>query len=299
VIAAANGGKLDTKEEYEKMWELQDALEDHKGVGTVLSLPVLMAEGHRHAFAFLFSWNHLLKILNEPKHQRVASSFITKNHRLAAFHIRMIERGRKKSQVDIVNDLRNVVRRHGFKPYLVGGVYEMQGALAKLVASSLVSGLFWLMLFFAGVAWIVGRSLRVVAAMIFSLALVPVCMLGGIGLLRIPVDIISAPATNVCIGMAIDSMVHLVFGVRRAQRDGQEGWRAWVAGRKEQWRGIVYSDVIIAAGFAIFALSSFPPTQRFGLMVVAGTAIDILANLFLLPLLGGARFRSLRSSGSA
>ncbi len=292
VIAAANGGKLDTKVEYEKMWALQDALEEHKGVGTVLSLPVLMAEGHRHAFAFLFSWNHLLSILNEPKHERVASTFVTKNRRLAAFYLRMVERERDKPRVAVVNDLRTIVRQHGFRPALVGGVYELQGALAKLVASSLVTGLSWLMVFFAGVAWIVGRNLRVAAAMIFSLSLVPICMLGGIGLLRIPVDIISAPATNVCIGMAIDSMVHLVFGVRRAQRDGQKGWSAWVAGREEQWRGIVYSDAIIAAGFAIFALSNFPPTQRFGLVVVAGTVIDILANLFLLPLLGGAQWKT-------
>ncbi|HLB90853.1 MAG TPA: hypothetical protein VJK27_00850, partial [Terriglobales bacterium] len=41
-------------------------------------------------------------------------------------------------------------------------------------------------------------------------------------------------------------------------------------------------------GFAIFSLSSFPPTQRFGLVVVSGTVIDILANLFVLPLVGGA-----------
>jgi uncharacterized protein len=92
--------------------------------------------------------------------------------------------------------------------------------------------------------------------------------------------------------MAIDSMVHLVFGVKRAQRNGQKGWDAWVAGRAEQWRGIVYSDVIIAAGFAIFALSNFPPTQRFGLVVVAGTVIDILANLFLLTLLAGAEWKA-------
>ena len=127
--------------------------------------------------------------------------------------------------------------------------------------------------------------------MIVSLSLVPLCMLGGVGLFRVPVDIISAPATNVCIGMAIDSMVHLMFGVRRAQRDGTKGWKAWVAAREEQWRGIVYSDVIIAAGFAIFVLSDFPPTQRFGLVVVFGTIIDILANLFVLPLLGGAELK--------
>jgi predicted RND superfamily exporter protein len=278
------------------MWDLQDALEAHKGVGTVLSLPVLMEEAHHHPFAFLLSWNHLLKILNEPKHDRVASSFITRDRALAAFDLRMDEHGRTEPRMEVVNSIRALVRRNGFEPYLVGGFYVLQGELARMVAHSLVTGLGWLMLFFAGVALIVSRNLRVAAAMIFSLSLVPVCMLGGIGLLHIPIDIISAPATNVCIGMAIDSMVHLVFAVTRAQRDGKQGWEAWVAGRREQWRGIVYSDVIIAAGFAIFALSNFPPTQRFGLVVMAGTVVDILSNLFLLPLLGGAEWK--RSKGA-
>jgi hypothetical protein len=43
--------------------------------------------------------------------------------------------------------------------------------------------------------------------------------------------------------------------------------------------------IIFAAGFALFALSAFPPTQRVGLVV------DILANLFGLPLLGGAQWK--------
>lgn len=289
VIAAPDNGKLDTKEQYEKMKDLQEALEDRKGVGVVLSLPVLMEESKRHFLAHFMSWDHLLKILNQPKYGRVASTFVTADRTRAAFYLRMVEAKRDKPRVDVVNDLRAIVRKQGFRPVLVGGVYELQGALAQLVAKSLVKGLFSLLALFAVVALIVGRSFRVAAAMIFSLSLVPVCVLGGIGLLHIPVDIISAPATNVCIGMAIDSMVHLVFAVRRAQRDGRSGWEAWVDGRKEQWRGIVFSDVIIAAGFAIFALSSFPPTQRFGLVVVSGTVIDILANLFLLPLLGGAQ----------
>lgn len=288
IVAAADGSKLDKKEQYERMWDLQDALEHHKGVGTSLSLPVLMAEANRHAFAFLFSWNHLLNILNEAKHSRVASTFVTKDRKLAAFYLRMDEHGRTEPRVDVVNDLRELARKYGFKVVLVGGVYELQGQLAKMVAKSLESGLLGLMAAFTVIAFIVGRSVRIAAAMIFSLSLVPICMLGGVGLLHVPVDVISAPATNVCIGMAIDSMVHMVFAVKRAQRDGKRGWQAWVAGREEQWRGVLYAGLVIASGFAIFALSSFPPTQRFGLVVVGGTAIDILANLFLLPLLGGA-----------
>lgn len=154
--------------------------------------------------------------------------------------------------------------------------------------SSLVKGLGWLIVFFAAIAFIIARNVRSAAAMVFSISLIPLYTLGSIGLLRVPVDIISAPATNICIGMAIDSMVHLMFAARRAQRDGKKGWDAWIASRDEQWRGIAFSDAIIAAGFGIFVFSEFPPTQRFGWIVLAGTIIDILSSLFVLPLLGGA-----------
>jgi len=236
-----------------------------------------------------------MRIMEEPKHSRVAKSFVNEGRSEAVFLLRMIETRRTKYRVDVVDDLRAIARKHGFKPVLVGGIYYLQGRLAKLVASSLVTGLFWLNVLFVVIALIVSRSVRGTIAMIVSLSLVPLSMLGGIGWLHVPMDVISAPATNVCIGIAIDSMIHLVFGVRRAQRDGKKGWLAWVAGREEQWRGIVYSDVIIAAGFAIFVLSDFPPTQRFGLVVLAGCIIDILANLFVLPLLGGAQLKKVQA----
>ena len=290
VVAAKGGGRLDNDEQYGHMWDLQEALEKDKAVGTVLSLPTLLEEANRRPLAKLLTWKEIVSVLDEPKHQHVAATFLTKDRTLTAFYLRMDEHGRTRPRVEVVEELRELVRKQGFVPHLVGGAYQLQGALAQMVAHSLVSGLGWLFLFFIGVALAVSRNLRIAAAMVGSLLLVPICMLGGVGLLGVPIDIISAPATNVCIGMAIDSMVHLVFAVRRAKKDGKQGWEAWVEGRREQWRGIVYSDVIIGAGFAIFALSSFPPTQRFGLVVLAGTGIDIAANLFLLPLLGGAEW---------
>jgi predicted RND superfamily exporter protein len=291
VVSAANGSKLNTDEAYQKMWTLHGALENYKDVGTVISLPTLLAEGDRTPFSFFLSYEKMLEIMEQPKYARVANSFVNEDRTQAVFLLRMVEARRDQYRLDVVNDLRSIARKHGFKTVLVGSIYYLQGRLAQLVASSLVTGLFWLNLFFIGIAWIVARSVRGALAMIVSLTIVPLSMLGGIGWLHVPMDIISAPATNVCIGIAIDSMIHLVFGVRRAQRAGKEGWAAWVAGREEQWRGIVYSDVIFAAGFAIFALSDFPPTQRFGLVVLGGLIIDILANLFVLPLLAGAQWK--------
>jgi predicted RND superfamily exporter protein len=273
------------------MWDLQRDLEKYKDVGLAISLPTLLAEADRTPFSSFFSYETIMRKLEEPQHARVGKSFVNAEHTQAVFLLRMIESDRTKNRSEVIDDLRAIVRKHGFKPVLVGGIYYLEGRLAQLVASSLVTGLFWLNVLFVAIAWAVARSIRGTVAMIASLLLVPLCMLGGIGWFRVPMDIISAPATNVCIGIAIDSMIHLVFGVRRAQRDGEKGWDAWVAGRREQWRGIVYSDVIFAAGFAIFVLSDFPPTQRFGLVVLAGLIIDILANLFVLPLLGGAEMK--------
>ena len=291
VVSSSNGALLNTDAAYAKMWRLQGALEREKDVGTVISLATLLAEGDRVPFSFLISYEKMMEIMAQPKYSRISKSFVTDDRKETVFTLRMIEARRTKYRVDVVNDLRAVCRKYGFHVDLVGGIYYLQGRLAKLVAESLVTGLFWLNLLFIVIAWVVARSIRGAVAMIASLTLVPLSMLGGIGWFRVPVDIISAPATNVCIGIAIDSMIHLVFGVRRAQRDGKKGWSAWVFAREEQWRGIVYSDVVIAAGFAIFVLSDFPPTQRFGLVVLAGCVIDILANLFVLPLLGGAQLK--------
>ena len=47
--------------------------------------------------------------------------------------------------------------------------------------------------------------------------------------------------------------------------------------------------LILAAGFGIFALSSFPPTQRFGVAVAGGTLAAAAIALFVLPWLATVR----------
>ncbi len=301
VIADAQGRKLNTDDAYQRMWKLQEALENHAAVGTVISLPVLMAEGDRSPLAFFLTWDHLVRIMERPEHDQVAKSFITEDHKEAMFLLRMVESGRKGYRAGIVDELRSIVREHGFEPVLVGDIYQLQGQLAKLVEASMIEGLEWLFGIFFFVALIITRSVRTPLAMIISLSLCRFCMLGTAGYLNVPVDIISAPAANVCIGMAVDAMVHLVFAVRRNRAVETDVWKAWVAARDEQWRAVIGSATIIATGFAIFTLSNFPPTQRFGLVVVFGTMIDIAATLLVLPLLSAGfwtsafgRFRALR-----
>ncbi len=78
-------------------------------------------------------------------------------------------------------------------------------------------------------------------------------------------------------------MIHLVLRVRRRAERGVPAGEAWVTARNELWRPIVGAALIISAGFGIFALSSFPPTQRFGIAVILGSVTAAATTLILVP----------------
>ena len=291
VVRDEGGAKLDTNRMYERLWQLQEVLENDRSVGSVISLPVLMAEGVRAPLAFLLSWESLLKWMNKPEYNKIARSFITEDHVSGHFLLRMREEGRTTSRIEVVNRLKEIVANQGFITEMVGGLYLLQGELSNLVASSLIFGLIRLIAFFVVIAYIVSRSLKISIAMVLSLGVIPVCVFGYMGLFRVPVDIISAPAVNIAIGMGIDSMIHTVSAVRRRTSKGIDPKSAWLQARARLWTPILSSMLIVSAGFAIFGLSAFPPTQRFGLSIVLGTILASVSTVFILPILAEAKLK--------
>src|SRR5205809_517735 len=121
VVSAADGSLLNTDAAYEKMWRLHGALGAYKGGGTVISLPTLLSEGDRTPFSFLLSYEKMTEMMEQPKYARVAKSFVTKDRTRAMFLLRMVEARRDKYRLQVVDDLRAISRKYGFKPELVGG----------------------------------------------------------------------------------------------------------------------------------------------------------------------------------
>ena len=278
-VRRKDGERLDTRDSYEEMWKLQRALQRDPAVGTVLSLPVLMAEADRAPLAKLLTWNWLLDILSRPEFDRVAEGFVNEQRTEALFMLRMVEGARSDRRTEVVKRLQGIVAKHGFTASLTGGIYALQGRLADLVAASLYEGLAALLVACTLIALILTRSLWAGLAMTLCCAAIPAVTLGLAGLLRVPLDIVVSPAINVAVGVAVDSMIHFGAAWRRARQRG-EGVRA---AQREQAPGIIAFFVVVTAGFAIFLLSNFPPTQRFGLAVVVGTAVAAVMALWVFP----------------
>lgn len=299
VIRDTQKRKFNTDDAYRKLWGLHLALEQHPAVGTLLSQPLIMAEAKmRIPFADLFSWDWKLDILEKPEYYKIVSYVLTPDRTRSLFYLRMKESERVKPRTTIVKETKEIVRRKGFEPELVGGIYLLQGRLTQLVIRSLLISLVQLIVVFGVIGLILSWSLRVTAALFASLVVIPVCVLGVIGYWRIPVDMISAPACNIAIGMGVDAMLHMLIRVKRCQKKKMNLWESWAEARIQLWKPILIAALIVCSGFAIFCFSTFPPTQRFGLAIVIGSFMSPLAALFVLPNLAGASLRRSRNDGA-
>lgn len=275
-----------TGEAYKRLWSLHEALEKDPMVGNVVSLPIVLAEAKSSPLTFFLSTEWLLNIMESPRFGEIAKYFVTEDRKKSFFLLRMREMGRKGSRLEVIERVKSIVESQGFVPDLVGGAYLLQAKLSALLTSSLISGLTLLVFTFAMMGWFLSRSIQISAALMGSLAMIPIVLLGFIGYLKLPLDVIAAPAANLAIGMGVDAMIYVLFFVRRHQKKGSPPLEIWAKARSELWQPIATNMIVICAGFGIFFLSSFPPTQRFGFSVVFGSLTSAFAALFLFPWLG-------------
>ena len=275
VVRSLDDKPLNTKSSYRKMWSLQDALEQHRSVGSSISLPVLIAEAKKTPVGWILTREFLLSIMESEEHDQIAKSFVTEDRRFGLYLLRMHENFRSLPRVEIVEEIKNIATIHGFEPTIVGGVYNLQGHLARLVASSLVFGLAKLGIFFFVIAWFVSRSFTAATAVTLSILTIPLVVFGLIGIYRVPLDIVAAPACNVAIAMGVDSMIHMIMRYRKL--------KDWSAVRKEIWQPVITTMLVICTGFAIFLTSTFPPTQRFGGIILFGSFLAGIIALFVMP----------------
>jgi predicted exporter len=77
-------------------------------------------------------------------------------------------------------------------------------------------------------------------------------------------------------------MIYLTMFAKR-ENAGLSSWEPWSKACSHLWRPIGTNLFVICCGFGIFLLSNFPPTQRFGVFVMLGSATAASAALFMFP----------------
>lgn len=110
-------------------------------------------------------------------------------------------------------------------------------------------------------------------------------VLGLMGLVGIPLDIMTITIAAICLGIAVDDTIHYVHSFLRRKDSSDDIWEIIRKCHDSVGRAIYLTTITITLGFSILALSNFVPTIYFGLLTGFSMVIALLADLILLPII--------------
>jgi len=129
------------------------------------------------------------------------------------------------------------------------------------------------------------RSWKLAAIGVVPTLVAATLILGAMGWIGIPLDIMTITIAAISIGIGVDNTIHYIHRIRTEFAVDGRYWAAVRRSHASVGRAIYYTSITVTLGFSILALSNFIPTIYFGLLTGMAMVIALVANLTLLPLL--------------
>ena len=139
------------------------------------------------------------------------------------------------------------------------------------------------------------RSLRLALIAILPNMLPALLVLGTMGWLGIPLDLMTITIAAISVGIAVDNTIHYIIRFRREFPEDRDYRATMWRCHGSIGRAMYYTSLTIVVGFSILMLSNFVPTFYFGLFTGLAMLTALVASLALLP----ALLLTLRSMGQA
>jgi uncharacterized protein len=163
----------------------------------------------------------------------------------------------------------------GLVPVVYKAQHQMLNGLAWNFVTDLVTISGVMMLVF----WDLTAGVILLVPSLFPLMIV----FGLMGWIGVVVDVGTIMTPVVALGVSVDDVVHFLIWYRRGLREGRPRNPSIMLAYEGCARAMYQSWAVLGLGLAVFALSSFVPTQRFGAMMFLLLSAALVGNLFMLP----------------
>jgi len=145
------------------------------------------------------------------------------------------------------------------------------------------------------IATLLFRSIIAGILIVIPITFTTLMIAGAAGFLNIPLDVSTALAAGVAIGVGVDYAVHYLFKYRNEIHKSSDHYAATLATMRSVGKTIVFNAIVVTAGFLVLLGSQFPPHVKLGGFVASYMVMSCLAALLLLPLLLSYRSRQINS----
>ncbi len=294
---AEEGGDLGSTSYWYNTYQLEavqrvhDYLESLPQTGKVLSMATtietlrILNENKKPSTFWL---SILYKRLPEQVKKALFDPYMSADGNQMRFAIRVFESDPNLKRKALLNEIStHLVEEMGFAPeqvHVTGMLVLYNNLLQSLYRSQILTIGFVFLAIIIMFVFLYRSPLTALIAIVPNLLAAGV-VLGMMGILSIPLDIMTITIAAIIIGIGVDHSIHYMHRFRIEFASSRDYRLAVQRSNGSIGRAMYYTSIIITAGFSILVLSSFIPTIYFGILTGSAMLFAMIANLTLLPLL--------------
>ncbi|MBI9089186.1 MAG: MMPL family transporter [Desulfobacterium sp.] len=225
------------------------------------------------------------KIPGEIK-EMLISPYVSVEHNQVRIAMRVRESDKNLAREALLGKIRAfLIEKMAFQPeqiHLTNMLVLYNNMLQSLFRSQIMT----LGLVFFGILimfLVLFRSLYIAVIAIIPNLLPAAMVLGSMGWLGIPLDMMTITIAAITIGIGVDNTIHYIHRFKKEFKTDRDYMACLYRCHGSIGRAMFYTSLTIIAGFSILTASNFIPTIYFGLFTGFGMFTALLAALTLLP----------------
>ena len=284
-----NGKYWFTVEKMAMVSRVHDYLDGLPETGKVLSLATVLKIAKNLNNGSPLDNFELALLYNElPQKFRdiVLTPFVSVEHNQLRFSIRIRDSEKSLQRNLLLKKIRReMVDKVNLKPdqvHLTGLLVLYNNMLQSLFESQILT-LGIVVLLLTGMFLLLFRSLPIALIALLPNLLAVGTVLGFMGWLSIPLDMMTITIAAISMGIAVDNTIHYIYRFKKVFEINRSYIETVHLCHGSIGRAMYYTSITIIIGFSILVLSNFLPSIYFGLLTGLAMFIALIASLTLLP----------------
>jgi len=274
-----------------KIKEIQADLEAMPATGKVLSLATSMSmfdllegavEMDNIDLGFMYN------VLSDDTKATLLDSYMSKDGNQLHINIRVFESSKGLDRNQLVADVRQMlIDDHGIadEQINISGMLVLYNNMLNSLFSSqiLTLGTVFIVIFLMFI--VLFRSIKMALITIIPNVFSAGVVLGIMGIFSIPLDLMTITIAAISVGIAVDNSIHFVHRFRDNFAENHDYSESIDSAKNNVGQAMLYTTLVITAGFLIMVFSNFVPTLYFGVLTAIAMVTALFANLVMLPML--------------
>ena len=277
-----------TRDKMDKIIKVHDYLDSLPEIGKVLSFGSILRvaedlnkkELQSLEIAVLYS-----KIPDEIK-KEIVSPYISVDEDEARISVRIkdsLENLRRNDLIQKINTELNTKLELKEDEYKLAGVLILFNNLLQSLFKSQILTLGIVMLGISTMFFILFRNTMLAFIGVVPNFIAAFFILGIIGLMKIPLDMMTITIAAITIGIAVDNSIHYIYRFKEEFQKMHDYKKTLDRCHSTVGIAILNTSITIVFGFSILVLSNFIPTIYFGIFTGIAMLLALISVLTLLP----------------